>query len=255
MKPGSSPTHADWQKRYQALPTEKRAEFDRAIAGQLPEHWENTIQAMKQAYVDKAEPKPGIFACGEVFSALADTIPEMISGAPDLEATTQHKRQFTAFSRNNLGGRYIHYGVREHAMGTIVNGMAVHKGVIPVGVTYVVFSDYMRHTLRMAALMEIPSIFVLSHDSIGIGKNGPTHQPVESLASFRAYPNLWTLRPADVVEMAECWQLALQRRHGLTIIICSRQPLPPVRTTHHKENLSARGGGIDAELGAFRTAG
>ncbi|MCB1850817.1 MAG: transketolase [Gammaproteobacteria bacterium] len=233
--------HAAWQKRYEAMADADRAEFDRLMNGQLPENWVDTLLDVKRSFVQQAEAKPGIRASGEVLSALADAIPELVSGAPDLEAATQHKRQLPPFTATDRSGRYIHYGVREHAMGAIMNGMTVHKGVLAVGTTFLVFSDYLRHTLRMAAMMEIPSIFVFSHDSIGIGKNGPTHQPVETIASLRAYPNMWTLRPADSVEMAECWQLALQHRQGPTSIICSRQPLEPLRVEYSAENRSARG--------------
>ncbi|WP_319530862.1 transketolase [uncultured Cohaesibacter sp.] len=243
-----------WQERYEALSTEDRAEFDRLMAGKLPEGWQQTILEMKKSFTAKAEDKAGIRASGEMLSALADTIPELICGAPDLEAATQHKRQLAPFTHEDRGGRYIHYGVREHAMGAIMNGMTVHGGLVASGTTFFVFSDYMRHTLRMAAMMEIPSIFIFSHDSIGIGKNGPTHQPVEALASLRAYPNMWTIRPADAVEMAEAWQLALEHRNGPTSIICSRQPLSLLRTDASEENRSARGAYIlaDAEGGVRR---
>ncbi len=243
-----------WEERYSRLSNEDRAEFERLMAGTLPEGWERTVLDFKRAKIEDAKPQAGIRASGEMLSALSDAIPELISGAPDLEAATQHKRQLRPFTRDDRGGRYIHYGVREHAMGAMMNGMAAHKGVLAVGTTFLVFSDYLRHTLRMAAMMGLPSIFVFSHDSIGIGKNGPTHQPVEYLASLRAYPNMWTLRPADAVEMAECWQLALRHRDGPTSIICSRQPLEVARATHVDDNLCARGAYVlaDAEGGARR---
>ncbi len=240
-----------WQKRFDALPEAKQKEFQRLMAGALPEGWEKAILEKKRQFVEKPEENAGIRASGEMLAAAADAIPELISGAPDLEAATQHKRQLSPFTSKDRSGRYIHYGVREHAMGAIMNGMTVHKGVVAVGTTFLVFSDYMRHTLRMASMMEIPSIFVFSHDSIGIGKNGPTHQPVEILASLRAYPNMWTIRPADAVEMAEAWQLALQHRNGPTSIICSRQPLTPLRKSYSDENLVSKGAYIlaDAEGG------
>ena len=245
---------AAWQKRFDALPAAERAEFERVMAGELPAGWEQVILDAKRRYVGDPEERAGIRTSGEMLAALADAIPELISGAPDLEAATQHKRQLAPFTATDRSGRYIHYGVREHAMGAIMNGMALHGGVKAVGTTFLVFSDYMRHTLRMAAMMEIPSVFVFSHDSIGIGKNGPTHQPVEYLASLRAYPNLWTLRPADAVEMAEAWQLAMRHVNGPTAIICARQPVPAVRTTHTDGNMSARGAYVlaEAEGGARR---
>nr|WP_321443266.1 transketolase [uncultured Cohaesibacter sp.] len=244
----------DWQARFDGLPAEEQAEFNRLMASKLPEGWQQTILDMKETFTAKAGELAGIRASGEMLSALADAIPELMCGAPDLEAATQHKRQLAPFTAEDRGGRYIHYGVREHAMGAIMNGITVHGGLVASGTTFFVFSDYMRHTLRMAAMMEIPSIFVFSHDSIGIGKNGPTHQPVEALASLRAYPNMWTIRPADAVEMAEAWQLALEHRNGPTSIICSRQPLALLRKDVSAENRSAKGAYIlaDAQGGARR---
>ncbi|MCW2308967.1 transketolase [Rhodobium gokarnense] len=230
-----------WEARLAALPEAERAEFRRLMDGRLPAGWDASLRAFKRHEAEAGTARAGIRASGEVLSLVADAIPELISGAPDLEAATQHKRQLAPFTRDDRAGRYIHYGVREHAMGAMMNGMTVHGGIVAVGTTFLVFSDYMRHALRMAALMKIPGVFVFSHDSIGIGKNGPTHQPVETLASLRAYPNMWVLRPADAVEMAECWELALTHRDGPTSIICSRQPLEPVRTQDVDDNLCARG--------------
>jgi transketolase len=183
---------------------------------------------------------------------LAETIPELVSGAPDLEAPTQHKRRLPAFTADNHAGRYVHYGIREHAMGAMLNGMAAHGGVLPVGATYLVFSDYMRPPIRMAAMMGLPVPFVFSHDSIGIGRNGPTHQPVEFLAAFRCIPNLLVLRPADAVEAAECWEIALEHRTGPSALMFARQPLPPVRTGEPGENLSRRGAYLVAEADGER---
>lgn len=243
-----------WQARFNALQVQEQAEFNRLMTGDLPDNWREVIQSAKARFIAENEARPGIQASGDMLSALADVIPELISGAPDLEAATKHKRQMAPFTRDNRSGRYIHYGVREHAMGAMMNGMSVHGGVVAVGTTFLVFSDYMRHTLRMAALMEIPGVFVFSHDSIGIGKNGPTHQPVEYLASLRAIPNMWTLRPADAVEMAEAWELALDHRTGPTSIICSRQPVPLLRKEPASENLSARGAYVLKEADGERQA-
>jgi transketolase len=153
------------------------------------------------------------------------------------------------FTAANPTGRYIHYGVREHAMGAMMNGMVAHKGVVPFGVTFLVFSDYMRHAMRLSAMMSLPVIWVFSHDSIGIGTNGPTHQPVEHLPSLRAIPNLWVLRPCDSVEAAECWQLAVANRTHPSAIVNSRQPLKTLRKTYSEENLCARGAYIMADAG------
>lgn len=242
-------TRKAWQSRVDALPEAERAEFERVMAGELPEGWQDVIAEAKARLRAEDTPRPGIQASGEMLSALAGRIPELISGAPDLEAATKHKRQLAPFTAEDRSGRYIHYGVREHAMGAMMNGMSVHGGIVASGATFLVFSDYMRHTLRMAALMRIPGIFVFSHDSIGIGKNGPTHQPVEYLASLRAYPHMYTIRPADAVEMAEAWEIALTHRDGPTSIICSRQPLPLLRREADQGNRSARGAYVLAEAG------
>ncbi|HZW46004.1 MAG TPA: transketolase C-terminal domain-containing protein, partial [Microvirga sp.] len=178
---------------------------------------------------------------GEIQDLLAQAIPELVSGAPDLEGATLHKRSLSAFSAEDRKGRYVHYGVREHAMGSMLNGIASHGGIVPVGVTYLVFSDYNRAAMRMSALMGLPVKYVFSHDSIGIGTNGPTHQPVEFLASFRAMPNMLVLRPADAVEAAECWEIAIGHRSGPCALMFARQPLEPVRPPGPDENLSRRG--------------
>jgi transketolase len=172
----------------------------------------------------------------------------------DLEAPTNHKRRLKAFTATDRAGAYIHCGVREHVMGAMANGMAAHGGIIPLAVTYLPFSDYERPAMRMAALMGLPVKFVFSHDSIGIGKNGPTHQPVEILASLRAMPNMLVLRPADAVEAAEAWEIALEHRTGPVSLIFARQDLPLVRATATGDNLSRRGAYVllEAEGGPRR---
>ena len=168
----------------------------------------------------------GIALSGDIVDLLADAIPELISGAPDLEGATKHKRQLAPFTASDHGGRYVHYGIREHAMGAMLNGMAAHSGVVPIGVTYLVFSDYMRPTLRLAAMMNLPVPFVFSHDSIGIGRNGPTHQPVEYLASLRAIPNMLVL-PASCRCRRGCRVLGDRpRQQDRTIVPHLRPPTP-----------------------------
>jgi transketolase len=195
-----------------------------------------------------------VASSGEILDALSDALPELMSGAPDLEAATKHKRRLAAFTAEDRNGRYLHYGVREFAMGAMMNGMAAHRGLRPFGITFLVFSDYERHAIRMAALMGLPVLFGFSHDSIGIGRNGPTHQPVEYLASLRAIPNLHVFRPADAVELVECWELALERRDGPSALVLSRQPLPPVRAEGGAENACARGAYVLAEASGARRA-
>ena len=183
----------------------------------------------------------GIMISGEINDVLTDLLPERMISCADLEAPTGHKRRLRAFTANDRGGAYLHCGIREHLMGAMANGMAAHGGIIPLSVTYLVFSDYERPALRMAALMGLPVKFVFSHDSIGIGKNGPTHQPVEILASLRAMPNMLVMRPADAVEAAECWEVALEHREGPVSLVFARQALAPVRLLHDDENLSRKG--------------
>jgi transketolase len=168
-------------------------------------------------------------------------------GCADLEAPTTHKRRLSAFTAEDRSGAYVHCGVREHLMGAMANGMAAHGGVLPLAVTYLAFSDYERPAMRMAALMGLPVKFVFSHDSIGIGRNGPTHQPVEILASLRAMPNMVVMRPADAVEASECWEVALERRDGPVTLVFARQSLPHVRRLHTSANLSRRGAYVLAE--------
>ncbi|MGY2047180.1 transketolase [Methylobacterium sp. JK268] len=233
--------YAAWQERRAALSPETRAAFDRRMAGQLPETWRETLQSLKRHWAEAAPERPTIETAADILAVLAEAIPDVFSGAPDLEGPTKHKQALAAFTARDRSGRYLHYGIREHAMGAMMNGMAAHRGLIPVGATYLVFSDYLRPALRMAALMELPVVTVYSHDSIGIGRNGPTHQPVEFLASLRAIPNMLVLRPADAIEAVEAWEMALAHRDGPTSLICARQPLPPLPRPATGENLSARG--------------
>jgi transketolase len=231
----NEPEYAAWQQRVAELPPERRALFERLRSGALPDGWRDALHTYAERGVGEA--KSGIMISGEIVDLLAKAIPELLSGAPDLEGATQHKRSLGSFGPENRTGRYIHYGIREHAMGAMLNGMASHGGVVPVGVTYLVFADYMRPTLRLAAMMGLPVMFVFSHDSIGVGTNGPTHQPVEFLAALRAIPNMLVLRPADAVEAAEAWETALARRDGPSCLIFARQALQPVRQ-------SVAGGGV-----------
>ncbi|WP_024303986.1 transketolase [Pseudogulbenkiania sp. MAI-1] len=246
--------YAAWQERVDALPAAERAEFERVLAGQLPEGWREVLQGYKQRVAAEAEAKPGIFASAEINDLLVETLPERMVGCADLEAPTSHKRSLAAFTAENRSGAYVHCGVREHLMGAMANGMAAHGGVIPLAVTYLAFSDYERPAMRMAALMGLPVKFVFSHDSIGVGKNGPTHQPVEILASLRAMPNMLVMRPADAVEAAECWEVALEQRSGPSTLVFARQALPAVRRAHTDENLSRRGAYVLAEAEGGRRA-
>ena len=238
----SQGAHAAWQARVTALPAAERAEFERVMRGELPAHWQQVLLDYKQNALQAPPAPSGIFISAEINDLLTPLLPERMVGCADLEAPTSHKRGLTAFNAQNRAGSYVHCGVREHVMGSMANGMAAHGGVVPLSVTYLAFADYQRPAMRMAALMGLPVKFVFSHDSIGIGKNGPTHQPVEILASLRAMPNMLVMRPADAVEAAECWEAALAHHTGPVSLVFARQSLPLVRTMHTPGNLARRGG-------------
>jgi transketolase len=233
--------HTAWTQRVAVLPAAQRAEFERVMAGQLGDGWRGVLAQYKRDAPTREPLASGIFISAEINDALVDVLPERLVGCADLEAPTNHKRRLAAFTPEDRRGAYLHCGVREHLMGAMANGLAAHGGIVPLAVTYLAFSDYERPAMRLAALMGLPVAFVFSHDSIGIGKNGPTHQPVEILAALRAIPNLRVLRPADATEAAECWELALSHRDGPCALVFARQALPHVRRLHTETNLSARG--------------
>ncbi|KEA62273.1 Transketolase [Marinobacterium lacunae] len=239
-----------WQQRLESLSAEERMEWDRVQAGQLPEGWRDVLLRYKRDAARDAESKAGIFASAEINDLLREVLPERMVGCADLEAPTSHKRSQRAFTREDRGGSYIHCGIREHLMGAMANGMAAHGGVLPLAVTYLAFSDYERPAMRMAALMGLPVRFVFSHDSIGVGRNGPTHQPVEILASLRAMPNMLVMRPADAIEAAECWEIALEHRAGPCSLVFAKQELPTVCDSALSENRSRRGAYILEEAAA-----
>lgn len=244
---------AAWRGRLDAAAAGLRQTFEDAVAGRLPEGWRAALQAHKARLAAEGKAEFSIQASSDIASLLYDHIPELMVGCADLEAPTNHKRQLAAFDATNRAGRYIHCGVREHAMGSLANGMAAHGGLVPLAVTYLPFSDYERPSMRMAALMGLPVTFVFSHDSIGIGKNGPTHQPVEMLAGLRALPNMLVMRPADAVEAAECWEIALDHRSGPIALVFARQQLPALRRDGGAENRCRRGAYVLAEAeGAAR---
>jgi transketolase len=253
-----------WDDRVAALPKKKRMEFERILRGELPQSMDAVIAQLKADLSAPTEGAPpalgGINLSAAIHHALTPSLPERMTACADLEAPTDHKRGQLAFTSATPLGSYVHCGVREHVMGSMCNGMAAHGGVLPVAVTYLVFSDYLRPAMRNAALMGLPVKFVFSHDSIGIGTNGPTHQPVEILASLRAMPNMLVLRPADALEAVECWEIALKHKCGPVSLIFARQVLPLVRspstssgrTEVSGESLSTRGGYVISEsrLGA-----
>ena len=238
---------ADWQARLRQLPAPVRAEFERMTRGDLAPGWREVLLEYKRAALRRDDPPGGIMLSGEIHDALTECLPERIVGCADLEAPTGHKRRLQAFGPGRRDGAYLHCGVREHLMGAMANGMAAHGGVLPLAVTYLAFADYERAAMRMAALMGLPVKFVFSHDSIGVGTNGPTHQPVEILASLRAMPRMLVLRPADAVEAAECWEVALEYRDGPSALVFARQALPRVREQAGADNPCRRGAYVLAE--------
>jgi transketolase len=232
-----------------------RAEFERAMAGKLPEDWRGALDALKERLAAEKPKLATRQSSQRALEALVPAIPELVGGSADLTGSnlTQIKGM-APVSAGNFSGRYIHYGIREHAMGAAMNGLSLHGGIRPYGGTFLVFADYMRPAIRLAALMRQPVVYVFTHDSIGLGEDGPTHQPIEHLASLRAMPNLFVFRPADAVETAECWALALARTEGPSALALSRQGLPTVCGDGGAENRSARGGYVLAEAEGSRRA-
>ena len=233
---------AAWRQRRQAMRPEKRAEFDRRMSGALPQGLDQAIAAYKQKL---AEEKPTVAtrkASQNVLEIINGVVPETLGGSADLTGSVNTKSAgMKTITQDDFSGSYIHYGVREHAMAGAMNGMALHGGVIPYGGTFLVFSDYCRPAIRLSAMMRQRVIYVMTHDSIGLGEDGPTHQPIEQLASLRAIPNLLVFRPADATETAECWQLALLSQDRPSVLALTRQNLSPARTAYVQENLCARG--------------
>jgi transketolase len=246
-------THTDWSDRL--ANSDARVEFERAVAGDLPAGWEQSVIAVKKAFSEDAPNMATRASSGKTLDVITRAVPEMIGGSADLTGSNNTKAaDFGPLCPPDYAGRYMYYGVREHGMAAAMNGMALHGGVIPYSGTFLIFSDYLRPALRLAALMGVRAIHVLTHDSIGLGEDGPTHQPVEHLAALRAIPNLNVFRPADAVEVAECWQLALERRDGPAAMALTRQNLPTLRTAHTDENMCARGAYVLAESDGDRKA-
>jgi transketolase len=247
----------DWVKRKNA---DARAhEFDAAMADAIAPEVAQGLVALKQK-MSAERPVTGTRKHSEkALEVINGALPIPIGGSADLTPSNNTKtKNITEMKPGDLSGRYIHYGIREHGMAAAMNGMALHGGVIPYGGTFMVFSDYCRPAIRLAALMGVRTIFVMTHDSIGVGEDGPTHQPVEHLAALRAIPNLLVMRPADGVETAECWQLALEHAHRPSLLAFSRQDVPTARITHTAENLSAKGayelaGDADAKITLLAT--
>jgi transketolase len=241
---------ASWNARMGAYASdypELAVELQRRLEGELPHDWDAGLPvfpADSKGVATRA-------ASGKVINALAVRIPELIGGSADLEPSNKTWiDESPAFQAETPEGRNFHFGVREHGMGAIVNGMAQHGGVIPYGGTFLIFSDYMRPAIRLSALSSYPSIWVFTHDSIGLGEDGPTHQPIEHLAALRAIPNLVTIRPADANETAEAWKMAVSRRNGPTALALTRQNVPTLdRELYTPASELQRGAYILADFG------
>jgi transketolase len=230
-----------WMKRHAEMAEGDRAEFDRGQKGDIPPAVDEAVRAFKQKMESEKPSWATRKSSQEVLEVINPVLPETIGGSADLTPSNNTKtKTLGTQTAAEPAGRYMHYGIREHAMSAAMNGLALHGGVIPYGGTFLVFTDYARGAIRLSALMGVRVIYVMTHDSIGLGEDGPTHQAVEHLPALRAIPNMHVMRPADAIETAECWQLALETRTGPTVLALSRQNLPTIRHAGDS-NLSARG--------------
>lgn len=245
--------HAEWDKRFGAMNAAEKAEFERTVLKSvLPAGWKDKMQAYKEQLLAE-KPKVATRKASQMaLEVLVPAIPELLGGSADLtHSNLTDAKASKSVTNTDFSGNYIHYGIREHGMAAAMNGIALHGGFIPYSGAFLVFMDYLKPSLRLAALMGLRSIFVLTHDSIGLGEDGPTHQPIEHLASMRAIPNVNVFRPCDVIETAECWELAIEAAHTPSVLALSRQNLPTLRTSV-KENLSAKGAYVLADCEGTR---
>src|SRR5437667_2444867 len=235
--------HQAWCDRLNAAPAARRAEFERRIRGDLPkDNLLTAVRSVKEKLAATPKEVATRVASETALEALSAAVPEMMGGSADLTGSNNTRpKGMTVFSAGDYSGRFIHYGVREHGMAAAMNGMALHGGIITYSGTFLVFSDYCRPALRLAALMGLRVVHVMTHDSIGLGEDGPTHQPVEHLAALRAIPNLLVLRPCDAVETVECWQIAIEHATGPSVAALTRQNLPQLRQGFDENNRCALG--------------
>ena len=244
-----------WEGRFAEASTQKQAKFNRALAGDAPKKLSATIKALKKQ-VSEDQPKVATRKSSEMaLQAINAVMPETVGGSADLTGSNNTKTDdLGMFETNNRGGRYIYWGIREHGMASAMNGIALHGGLRPYGGTFMAFTDYARPAMRLAALMKIPTVFVMTHDSIGVGEDGPTHQPVEHCAISRSTPNTYVFRPADTVETAEAWEIAATSKTTPSVMSLTRQNLPTVRTEHKLKNLTEQGAYVLAEATGKRQA-
>ncbi len=244
-----------WETTLAGQSGAKQKEFARVMAGELPKKLSATIKAFKKEMSETA-PKLATRAASEkVLGVLNPILPETVGGSADLTGSNNTKTpDMGVHTPETREGRYIHYGIREHGMAAAMNGLSLHGGIRPYGGTFMCFTDYARGAMRLSALMKQPVVYVMTHDSIGLGEDGPTHQPVEHLALLRATPNTLVFRPADVIETAESWQLALEHQTGPSVLSLTRQGVPTVRTEHTTKNLTAQGAYVLADADGKREA-
>ena len=237
-----------WENRYTSLSSKRRSEFSRMHSMEVPPKLAREINKFKKS-ISIEQPKVATRKSSEmILDVINPIMTETIGGSADLSGSNNTKSSdMTVFDIDNRKGRYIHWGVREHGMAAAMNGMALHGGLRPYGGTFMCFTDYARPAMRLAALMKIPTIFVMTHDSIGLGEDGPTHQPVEHLAISRSTPNTLVFRPADSVETAEAWEIALHSKNAPSVLALTRQGLPTLRIKYKSANLSSKGAYILAE--------
>ncbi|MFT6932419.1 MAG: transketolase [Paracoccaceae bacterium] len=243
----------EWETRFALLSDGKQAEFTRSFAGEVPNKLSSIIKALKKQ-ISESLPKVATRKASEMaLEVINPVMLETMGGSADLTGSNNTKTaDLGTFSPENRDGRYVYYGIREHGMAAAMNGMALHGGIRPYGGTFMCFTDYARGAIRLSALMGVPVQYVMTHDSIGLGEDGPTHQPVEHLAMLRATPNCLVFRPADAVETAEAWEVALSQTSTPSILALSRQNLPTVRTEHKTKNLTALGGYVLADADGAR---
>jgi transketolase len=234
----------EWDARFAELGPRKRAEFERRLRHERPVSLAKALKAHKKALLETPMTAATRKSSEAAIEVIAAAMPfEFLAGSADLTGSNNNKaKSAEAFSAKTPKGRFIHYGIREHGMAAAMNGIFLHGGFAPNGATFLVFTDYARPAMRLAALMGTGVVYVMTHDSIGLGEDGPTHQPVEHLAALRAIPNMRVLRPCDAVEVAECWELALNRIDGPTVLVLTRQNLPQLRTTAPDANPCSHGG-------------
>ena len=240
--------HAAWARRMATLSPAKQAEFTRIFAAETPKKLAQAIRALKKTASETAPKLATRSASEKVLAVINPILPETMGGSADLTGSNNTKTaDLGVFSADDRKGRYVYYGIREHGMAAAMNGMALHGGVRPYSGTFMCFTDYARPSMRLSALMQIPVVYVMTHDSIGLGEDGPTHQPVEHLAISRATPNTYVFRPADLVETAEAWEIAATAKTTPSVLALSRQNLPTVRHVHNNANLTAKGAYVLAE--------